>query len=229
MLSVSGEMESVAKALVSLLFLMFLAGCFASVESLYPPTPGQPHETVYVVNHGGHTGLVFEKDKLSKQAKPPCEQFKGSRYIEVGWGDEGFYQAQRVTSGVALRAVLWPTTTVLHIVGMDRPAQQYFTRSGIIKVDLSKPGFQRLCSFLASSYFRDAQGSVIDLGPGTYDNSRFYKATGKYFFPKTCNVWTAKALRSAGCPITPFCAIGARNVFRQTEKFGTVIRKMSEN
>ena len=112
---------------------------------------------------------------------------------------------------------------------IDRHIDQYFSQSGIIKVDLSQKGYERLVAFLASSYMRDDQNASIDLGPGIYGSSRFYRAEGKYFFPNTCNKWTARALRSAGCPISPFYAVRAKNVFKQTAKFGTVVREFRED
>ena len=42
---------------------------------------------------------------------------------------------------------------------------------------------------------------------------------------RTCNKWVAQALRSAGCPITPFYALTADNVIYQVAKFGTVVRR----
>ena len=118
---------------------------------------------------------------------------------------------------------------MLHITGLQRPPHCLFPRSGVIKVVVSRKGFRRLCAFVSASYLRDARRKMIDMGPGKLKNSRFYKAAGTYILPKTCNVWTAKALQSAGCPIPAFRAIRARDVFRQAEKFGTVIRNFPDS
>jgi uncharacterized protein DUF2459 len=38
-------------------------------------------------------------------------------------------------------------------------------------------------------------------GPGLYGDSRFYPAWQQFNLFNTCNVWAARALRSAGLPI----------------------------
>ena len=64
------------------------------------------------------------------------------------------------------------------------------------------------------------------LGQGQYANSRFYAARGKYSLLQTCNTWTARALRSAGLPITSLYAVSAGNVMAQTRPLG---RRISEH
>ncbi len=79
---------------------------------------------------------------------------------------------------------------------------------------------------MSNAYYRDDKGDLIRLGKGLYGDSIFYRATGNYYLLKTCNVWTAKALRYAGCPVKPFYAVRAANVLAQTKKFGTVVREI---
>jgi uncharacterized protein (TIGR02117 family) len=124
-----------------------------------------------------------------------------------------------------LKALFWRNPAVLHVVAMDKSPESYFPYSGIIRVDVGEEGYRRLCDYLAASYGTDANGRHIDRGPGIYGVSRFYKATGHYYFPNTCNVWTARAVRSTGVPISPPISIMAGTVFSQTEHFGVLERK----
>ncbi|MDP2702217.1 MAG: DUF2459 domain-containing protein, partial [Candidatus Rokubacteria bacterium] len=62
------------------------------------------------------------------------------------------------------------------------------------------------------------------VGRGQYANSRFYVAREKYFLLKTCNTWTARALRSAGLPITSLYAATAGSVMHQTRTLGKVLK-----
>ncbi len=201
------------------------AGCAAPVRGLFPPKPGEKTETVYVVDHGWHTGLILKSDTLPPAAQPEWSGFRGSKYMEVGWGDDGFYRAKTVTLGITLKALFWRNPAVLHVVAMDKPPEIYFPYSGIVRVSVGEEGYRHLCDYLAASYGIDPNGHRVDLGKGIYGESRFYRATGHYYFPNTCNVWTAHALRATGAPISPACSITAGGVFSQAEHFGVLIRK----
>jgi hypothetical protein len=64
----------------------------------------------------------------------------------------------------------------------------------------------------------------MSLGPGLYGNSRFYLSRETYHLFNTCNVWTARALRAAGLPITPARAISVESLMSQARKFGAVVQ-----
>jgi len=209
-----------------LLLLIIFPGCLGPVAGLYPPQENQPSTVIYVVDHGWHTGVVIPRIEIPPDLWPEQTDFLDFDYLEVGWGDEGFYRAQKITIGLALRAIFIPTPSILHIVGVNAPIDQYFYGSDIIEVELSGEGFRELCSFIDSTFDRGDNSRTTPLGPGIYGPSLFYRASGYYYFPKTCNVWTARAIRRAGAPITPFYAITADNVLYQTSKFGTVIQRM---
>jgi uncharacterized protein (TIGR02117 family) len=215
---------------MTVLFVPLLggAGCLGPVPGVFPAAKGELVETVFVVNHGWHTGIVVPTARLPASARPSREAVAHSNYVEIGWGDDGFYRAERVTSGISLRAMLWRNPAVLHVVAMDEPPDAAFPCSGIIRIAVSTNGFARLCSYLSAAYATDLAGARTDLGRGIYGDSRFYRATGHYYFPNTCNKWTARALRATGAPITPFYAVRAKNVFNQSRKFGVVVREMPD-
>ena len=216
------------KPLLFILGSLLFQGCVGPNPELFPPKLGEKTQTVYLLNHGWHTGLVIPTAALDNQTCPPAPFFRNEgQAVEFGWGDEGFYRAQKITSGLSVRAMFWPTSTVLHCVVVEKSVEQFFPKSGIIKITLSEAGFKKMCSFLASTYHRNTDGTPISLGPGLYGHSQFYKAHGKYYIFNTCNKWTARALRAAGCPISPFYALRAENVFSQTSKFGTTIREFN--
>ena len=204
--------------------LCMSSGCVGPVAGVFPAAAGQPRHPVYVVNHGWHTGLVVATDDLAPSARPAHTLFDQAEYVELGWGDEGFYRTDGITAGLVVRAVFVPTKTVLHTVAIDEDIASYFSGSGIIKVELSDEGLHRMNNFISASYQQDEQGQPVDLGPGLYGASRYYRAKGHYYFPNTCNKWTARALRSAGCPISTFYAVRAQNVFRQASAFGEVLQ-----
>jgi len=177
---------------------------------------------LYVANHGWHTGLVFRRADIPPSIDwPELALFPEGDWLEIGWGDAGFYMADRITSGLAVRAIFWPTPSVLHVVAFDGHPAWYFEGSEIVRVDVSTEGFDALLRGLIESFDRKNPAEMADdLGPGLYGRSRFYRARGNYWLFNTCNHWTAEAIRDAGCPITPFYSITAGNVMWQTGRFG---------
>ena len=199
-------------------FLALSWGCAGPVRGLYPPGEGEAVRSVYVVSHGWHTGIVVNRQDIPEGVWPEHNDFPDSEYLEVGWGDRDFYQAAEPTSGLALKAVFWPTASVLHVVGFRGPAERFPGGAGRIEIGLSPRGFRALAAFIEDTYARDESGKAIPLGPGQYGQSRFYLARETYFLLKTCNTWIARALRAAGCPVTPLYAVTAGNVMYQARK-----------
>lgn len=213
-------------ALVGLVVLSAGAvGCARSIEGLYPPGPAETVKPIYVINHGWHTGIAVRRADIPERVWPEGvwpEQgdVADAEYLEVGWGARDFYMASEGTLGLALDAVLWPSPAVLHVVGFDGPVQQFFRQREIVEILVSDRGFQRLAAFIGDAYAKDGSGRTMVVGRGQYANSRFYAAREKYSLLKTCNTWTARALRSAGLPITSLYAVSAGNVMDQTRPLG---------
>ncbi len=195
------------------------SGCVGPILGLYPPRPGEAVRSVWVVNHGWHTGIVVRRLDVPDGLWPQLRDFTDSEFVEVGWGERDFYMAPAGTSGMALKAVLLPSSSVLHVAGLSGPVERYFAAGEIVELRLSAPGFARLAAFVGDAYAKDEAGAVIRLGPGQYPRSRFYLSRETYHALKTCNTWTAKALRAAGCPITPLYALTASNVMYQAAAF----------
>jgi uncharacterized protein (TIGR02117 family) len=207
----------------SVCLLMLAVGCATPVESLFPPPAGEPTRTVYVVNHRWHTGVVVERAAFVGAGW--AEDFASAEFLEFGWGDAAFYPAERPGLWLAAKAVLWPTPSVLHVAGVTGPLTNSFPHQEIVRVELSEPGFERLRGHIENTFARDKAGKAQVVGPGLYGDSKFYRARGKFYFPKMCNRWTATGLRAAGCPISPLRSVTAGNVIRQVRTFGEPIQR----
>ena len=198
-------------------FAIFLVlGCSKPVSGLYPPSPDQNDtKTVYVVNaYGNHSGIVIPK----KDAEPymhALDAFKSARYLEIGWGDESFYPAEKVTFWLSMKAALWPTDTVMHVVGLQKDPLVHYPSSNIVALELSKKGFIRLVEFIDNSFTLDENGEVIKLGKGLYGASWFYRAEGTFYLFNNCNDWSADAIRASGFPISTLYVLKADNIMYQ--------------
>jgi uncharacterized protein (TIGR02117 family) len=204
--------------------LVALWGCAAATPTATPTPIQAPPRHIYVVSHGWHVGIVVQRADIPARLWPEHRQLPAAAYLEIGWGDQDFYQADKVTLGLILKAALLPTPSVLHLVWFDLPVSQYFPASEIVEVGVTQQSFEALCRFIHTVYHRDARGKTVQLGPGVYGTSRFYLAQGKYHLFNTCNTWTAKALRAVGCPISPIGVLTAGSIMARARTFGRVLR-----
>jgi len=194
-------------------------GCASSRSS--NPSPPRAEErpgSVYVIHHGGlHTGIAVKRSDIPSGVWPAHRDYAGSRFLEIGWGDDDGYRKD-LTVGIAVRALLGSTRTVLLADGFQtEDAKVDQPRFTVIKVDLSKAGFARLCQHIEQTYALTAEGEPIRLGAG------WYRARGTYSAFHTCNTWLAEGLRAAGCPINPATCFLAGPLLRQVRKFGHVL------
>ncbi|MDD5321569.1 MAG: DUF2459 domain-containing protein [Methylococcales bacterium] len=211
--------------LLCILSVTFLcSGCAASINGECPVDESEPAKTIYLVSHGWHAGIVIKQIDIPDDVRLVHKDFSSTGYLEIGWGDRDFYQMPGFHLGIALKALLLPTPSVLHIVAFDDSVASYFPHSEIIRVRLSDAGFQRLIHYIAASYDRDTEGNIIPLGVGFYGVSQFYRSQETYHLFRTCNVWTARALYTAGCPARSVLAITADSLMLQARSFGTILQ-----
>jgi uncharacterized protein (TIGR02117 family) len=217
--------------MMSVAVVVLLAGCAAPPPRddcpcvrLASAHCGGETKTIYLVGHGWHTGLVLRRDDVPLCVWPEAAAFDAD-WLEVGWGDERFYRADRIIVPLLLKAALLPTASVLHVVGIEGPVEDYFESRDLIELDVMPADFEELCRFIHATYERDERGAPIPLGPGRYGTSLFYRGRGKYYYPKTCNVWTARGLRLAGCRTVPALSVSAGSVLRQARREGRVVQR----
>jgi uncharacterized protein (TIGR02117 family) len=194
------------------------------IKSDLPSEPEEPGKTIYLASHGWHAGIVIRHDDIPDTVWSEKRDFPDAEFLEVGWGDRDFYQTPDPHWAITLKAALLPTSSVLHIVGFNGSISAYFPYSEIIEIQLTESGFERLCRYIAASYAKDPAGNSVPLGTGLYGTSRFYQSSETYHLFKTCNVWTARALRTAGCPVTPAGTITVDNLMSRVRTFGKVIQ-----
>jgi len=202
-----------------LINIIFLSGCATSVKSLYPPKTCEEKKTIYVDSHGWHTGIIIKTEDLQGYLKDLSTDFKGANYLEIGWGDKGFYQTNEITSGLTVKAIFWPTDSILHIVGFYNSPEIAFSQSEVVKINISNNGLIEMLKFIENTFDRDSDNSFIRSKNGLYGWSNFYKAKGNYHVFSTCNNWVAKSIRRTGFPISSFYAATASNVMYQLDNY----------
>lgn len=173
--------------------------------------PIQYPARIYVVNHGWHTGVIIPGHLATHINPEIAKRFAAYQYLELGWGDAGFYQSESITTSLALKALLLPTESVVHIAGFNKEPFTYFNKSEIHAFAIPGEGVTHLIEYLKKS-FGVKNGKLLPLGPGLYGDSQFYRGFGRYYLWNTCNTWTAKAAHSAGIEINPIFKLTAESV-----------------
>ena len=208
-----------------LLIIIILGGCSAKpyIVSYAEKFEGSGQNEVYVVSHGWHTGFVIPAPEIQGVMPELERRFGNTPYIEFGWGDKGFYQAKETTLGLTLRAIFWPTESVVHSVAVPQKVEEYFSNSEVAKLCLNDGELSALIGFISSSFYRDKSGNLLELQKGIYGDSKFYSGVGDFYLMNTCNRWTAKGLKSIGMDISPTLKLTAGSVMNYLTKANTAL------
>ena len=172
---------------------------------------------VYIVQEAWHTGIILHVNDVPKDVFPEITAYKDSRFIDISWGEEKYYQYPHPGVFMAASAVLWPTPAVIRLSPFPDGPEQVFPRSKIMEIQMEKDHFYNLCEFISTSFQRDADGEII---PSTvYRKSRtFFLAKRKYSVFRTCNTWVALAMKESGYHTSTFLLITAGQLFRRLKK-----------
>ena len=210
---------SLLKALVVTANLLIV-----TIKCLATEIDASSKNEVYVVNHGWHTGFVVPASEIQQEIPELKERFGNAPYIEFGWGDSEFYQAEEITAGVTLKAIFIPSNSVVHAVAVTRKADKYFEHSEVKKFCLRDSELKSLVYFISNTFYRDESGKILKLNHGIYGDSQFYKAKGDFHIFNTCNKWTAKGLESAGMKISTTFKLTAGSIMNYLSREGSLDR-----
>jgi uncharacterized protein (TIGR02117 family) len=179
---------------------------------------------IFLVKQRWHTGIVIETAKVDTAIWKEINHFKEYKYVDVGWGDEAFYQHPGFDLELAVKALFYPTPSTLQLEGFNLSIEEYAEISDIaIELKISCRQFEKIIQYINDAYWRNAEGNV-HLQLERYGGSiKFYKANGNYHIFNTCNAWIARALNEAGLNI-PDDPIFAEELFKQAQHFGRLLK-----
>jgi uncharacterized protein (TIGR02117 family) len=195
--------------------LLFAIGFFVPRKWLPPEPCIEETVNITIGSNGYHTSFILPvKTNIYSWNKDfPAEN--DIQYIEFSWGNKNFYMNRDFSIKAAARAML-PSSTVMHIVYLDKEPEKWFKKQRLKNVTLCKPDYLTLVNYIKNSFAVDSSGNKIYLGEGLYGPSAFYEGTGNYYALETCNTWVAKGLRAADVN-TPLWAGTAQSIMRQLD------------
>jgi uncharacterized protein (TIGR02117 family) len=174
------------------LIMLALCACSSTPVAQHPSAPAQA--SLYVVPQGGHTGIAVRRVDIPMPLLPEQRDFPGADYLEFGWGDREFYMAASPGPWLSFKAAFLPTDSVVHVAGVRGELGTFFAGAELLEVRVSRPALEGLLRYVHDAFQR-RDGAAEPLGRG------FYAGRDTFHLGRTCNAWTAGALRAAGLPV----------------------------
>ena len=186
----------------------------------------RPPAKVWLVSNGWHTSIALRAEDATSELRTFAPSAK---FLVIGWGGADFYMWRQMNNPMRrVRAMFLPTTSALHVIPVKTSIVKECPNSEVIEFDVTEQGLERLRKRLHLAFVRDPKGTPKLAGNGKTATSKFFEGTETYFFPKTCNMWAASQLNSAGVPIAVGAAIVADNLCWQGRKTGRVIARRTK-
>jgi uncharacterized protein (TIGR02117 family) len=173
---------------------------------------GSSERNVHLVAYDWHTGFVFPAEDIFVLLPDLKARFSTMRYLEFGWGDRRYYQSEGSSLAAKLLAVLLPSSSTMHVVGLTSEPDQDYEADAVVPLLLDDAGYQSLLKFVAGSFYKNRQQQIEEQKAGRFEDSHFYRGVGIYYLFNTCNKWTAKGLKKAGINISPTFKFSAESV-----------------
>jgi uncharacterized protein (TIGR02117 family) len=197
------------------LLLSLLAGCAStSGDNLSPDSL----RSIYIVRRGWHTGIVIAVQDWPNRNWALLADFPSVEYLEFGWGDERFYQAEPETFWLGVRAALWPTSSVIHTIGLREPVAVKAQAAEVVQLSIPAAQLREIASAIEMEFAGtdpEPTGHMLKSAPAP---NRFYKARRSFYFPRMCNWWVAKRLQQAGCPVQAWTVITASRTMNEARE-----------
>lgn len=167
---------------------------------------------------------MFYKEQVDSNLFPVIKYFRNAKMIDIGWGDEEFYRYPGFDSGLAWKALFYPTPSTLRVEGIYISKEQYFDVSEIVvELKIKKEQLKILLKYITETILINEKGEHEILSTEFLNQVYFFKANGNYHLFNTCNTWLAGGLKKAGFEIEDNVIL-TEQLFKEAAKVGTVLR-----
>ena len=181
-------------------------------------------KTIYLIKQRWHTAIVFHTEDVDTTILPEVKYFKGAELIDIGWGDEAFYQHPDFDWDLAYQALFYPTPSTLRVEGIFISIIEYFNLSEIVvELKITNEQLKILQGYISDTIWRDEKNQHKVLSTQYLNRVYFLKANGEYHLFNTCNTWLANGLEQAGFDLEDNIIL-TEQLFNEAAKFGDVIK-----
>lgn len=178
--------------------------------------------TIYISSISWHTGVVVPAGTFPESIWPKQHNYSDAAYLEIGWGDADYFTNDGFNPWYALKAIFWPTSSVLQIKPIYGKVEAFYSNTDVARIFISEEQLQKLKNYLTEEFELDKNGKIIPATAGP-SNSYFFQGSSSYYFPKNSNVWAARALKETGYDINPLWYQTTGQVVKKAGEFGEMI------
>lgn len=181
---------------------------------------------IYLIKNYWHTGIVFPVNEETLALIEALEYFKNRKFIDIGWGDEEFYQHPGFNLFLAAKAILYPTASAIRIEGFDYDDVNIYLSQcdEAIEIPLEKNELDTICTFINQAFEQDKKNEFHILSSRQDGRLIFFKSIYKYHLFNTCNTFVAKAFEGTSYKINPSGMVTVQQLFNAFLKFENVER-----
>ncbi|MEG3940088.1 DUF2459 domain-containing protein [Microcoleus sp. S36b_A3] len=160
--------------------------------------------SVQIYNGGIHTEIIvpvkneyFDWNQYLPLTEIGRDATSDYKYLSFGWGDRAF-MLENPSSGsinpvTGFKALIFPNPSTVQVQGYRVFPPDRETKC----VKMSGENYLRMVIFIQNTFQLDGGGNKIKISYGYNKNDSFYEAKDSYSILRTCNDWTAEALRKA--------------------------------
>lgn len=216
-------MRAILQQLLAYTLLIILTGCAGVPQRSELPTQATPH-TVYVVQYGWHTALMFDGPSILARSGRLGGDLGGHKYVLVGWGDGEYFVMEHPPLSKAVKALVASDYPAMQVGGRDTNPPLGAQASDVVALSLTERGFEQLVEYIDRSIATAPDGKPVNLSQQPGNPDHFYQATGSYSLFNNCNSWVVTALRKAEMPVSGL-NLTARTVFEQARRISELQRQ----
>ena len=181
-------------------------------------------KTTYLIKQRWHTAVVFYTEDVDSLIFPEVKYFQKAELVDIGWGDEAFYQHPDFDWDLAYQALFQSTPSTLRVEGIFISKQQYFDISEIVvELKINNEQLKVLQKYISDTIWRDENHKHKILSTQYLNRVYFFKANGSYHLFNTCNTWLAKGLKQSGLEIKDDIIL-TEQLFNESTKVGKVLK-----
>ena len=109
--------------------------------------------TLYFTNNGLHTHLVLPSQGLKALVPQLSKYFLDEPWLQLGWGDFGYYGSAKQTKLLGFRALFMPTKAIIGVRSITDITNHFYSQTRIYAIPLPKTAMDATLLFI-SRYFQ---------------------------------------------------------------------------